>query len=182
MNISKVGKKPIVIPSGVKVEMVDGRTVKVSGKNATLSVPMLQGIEAKIEGNEIAFTHVGAGKQGLANWGTMRALTANAVKGAEEDFSRSLKIEGVGYRAAVDGDKVTLSVGYSHPVKIDLPEGVKASVEKNILKISGPEKASVGETAARIRKVRKPNPYKGTGIMYTDEVIRRKAGKKVAGK
>jgi large subunit ribosomal protein L6 len=134
-----------------------------------------------MEGNILSFEASAEDKQTRSNWGTMRALSANAALGAAEDFTKELKIEGVGYRATIEGSSVIFSVGYSHPVKFDLPEGIKAVVEKNILKISGPDKRLVGEIAAEMRAIRKPEPYKGTGIMYVNEVIRRKAGKKVAG-
>ena len=178
--MSKVGKKIIVVPEGVKISVSDDSLV-VTGKNGSLTVPVLKGVTPKIEGNELSFTVSDDEKQTLANWGTMRALAQNAVLGAETDFSKELKIEGVGFRAVVEGQTVILTVGFSHPVRVALPEGVKASVEKNILKIFGNDKEAVGTLAAKIRAVRKPEPYKGTGIMYVDEVIRRKSGKKVAG-
>lgn len=178
--MSKVGKKIIVVPEGVNVS-VSGESIVVSGKNGSLTVPVIEGVTPKLEGNELSFTVMDDEKQTLANWGTMRALTQNAVLGAEADFSKELKIEGVGYRASVEGKTLTLTVGFSHPVKIEIPEGIKVSVEKNILKVSGSGKEAVGTFAAKIRAVKKPEPYKGTGIMYVNEVIRRKAGKKVAG-
>ena len=178
--MSKVGKQIINIPESVKVEIGNG-SIKFSGKNAALEVPVLSGIVPKLEGGVLSFEASAEDKQTRSNWGTMRALSANAVQGTVGDFSKELKIEGVGYRANVEGSSVVFSVGYSHPVKFDLPEGIKAAVEKNILKISGPDKRLVGEVAATMRAIRKPEPYKGTGIMYVNEVIRRKAGKKVAG-
>lgn len=179
-TMSKVGKQIINIPESVKVEIGSG-SIKFSGKNAALEVPVLSGIVPKLEGSVLSFEASAEDKQTRSNWGTMRALSANAVQGTVEDFSKELKIEGVGYKANVEGSSVVFSVGYSHPVKFDLPEGVKAAVEKNILKVSGPDKRLVGEVAAEMRSIRKPEPYKGTGIMYVNEVIRRKAGKKVAG-
>jgi len=178
--MSKVGKKIITLPEEVKVSISEDALV-VTGKNGSLTVPVLKGVNPKIEGSELSFTVNDDEKQTLANWGTMRALTQNAVSGSEADFSKELKIEGVGFKAVIDGQTVVLTVGFSHQVKVTLPEGIKASVEKNILKISGKNKEAVGTFAAKIRAVRKPEPYKGTGIMYVDEIIRRKAGKKVAG-
>jgi large subunit ribosomal protein L6 len=178
--MSKIGKQIINIPEGVKVEISES-SIKFSGKNGILEVPLLTGISPKLEGNELSFTAENEEKQTLSNWGTMRALSANATLGASEDFVKELKIEGVGYRATVEGESVVFNVGYSHPVKFDLPKGIKASVEKNILKISGNDKCLVGEVSAKMRAIRKPEPYKGTGIMYVGEKIRRKAGKKVAG-
>lgn len=178
--MSKVGKKIITLPEGVKVSVSED-TLVVTGKNGSLTVPVLKGVNPKIEGNELSFTVSDDEKQTLANWGTMRALAQNAVSGSETDFSKELKIEGVGFKAVIDGQTVVLTVGFSHQVKVAIPEGIKASVEKNILKISGKNKETVGTFAAKIRAIRKPEPYKGTGIMYVDEIIRRKAGKKVAG-
>ncbi|MDD5099148.1 MAG: 50S ribosomal protein L6 [Candidatus Colwellbacteria bacterium] len=178
--MSKVGKKIIIVPEGVKVA-IEAEVLKVSGKNGELISPILSNISANLEGNELVFTAQGDDKQTLANWGTTRALAQNAIAGAENDFAKSLKIEGVGYRAVIEGSSIILTVGYSHPVKMDLPEGITASVEKNILTLKGRSKEAVGTFAAKIRAIRKPEPYKGTGIAYTDEVIRRKAGKKVVG-
>ncbi len=178
--MSKIGKQPIAIPEGVEVK-IEKDIISFSGKNGALTVPLLSGIAAKIEGGELVFALADEERQSAANWGTIRALSMNAVKGVVEDFVRSLKIEGVGYRAIVEGNVLTLTVGYSHPVKLEIPEGLAAVVEKNIVKITGRDKESVGQFAAKIRAVRKPEPYKGTGIMYTDEIVRRKAGKKVAG-
>jgi len=178
--MSKVGKKIIIIPENVKVEIGQG-ILTVSGKNGKTTVPILNKITAKLEGNELSFLAADSEKQTLANWGTSRALAQNAVSGVETDFEKTLKIEGVGYRAVIEGNIITLTVGYSHPVKIEIPEGITASVEKNMLKVSGRNREDVGAIAAKIRAVRKPEPYKGTGIMYSDEIIRRKAGKKVAG-
>jgi large subunit ribosomal protein L6 len=178
--MSKVGKMIINIPEGVKVDMAEG-SVKFTGKNAALEVPVLAGVNPKLEGGVLSFEISMTDKQTRSNWGTMRALSNNALLGSQEDFVKELKIEGVGYKAAVEGNSVVFNVGYSHPVKFDLPEGVKAVVEKNVVKVTGPDKCVVGEAAAKMRAIRKPEPYKGTGIMYVGEVIRRKAGKKVAG-
>lgn len=179
--MSKVGKKVIIIPEGVNVSIENG-SLKFVGKNGTLETPVLINVIPKIEGNELSFSVKDDGeKQTLANWGTTRALAGNAILGVQNDFSKELKIEGVGYKANVDGRTLTLTVGFSHQVKLEIPEGLKAVVEKNVVKISGPDKESVGQFAAKIKAVRKPEPYKGTGIMYVGEVIRRKAGKKVAG-
>jgi large subunit ribosomal protein L6 len=177
--MSRVGKKPIEVPEGVKVTLEDKQLV-FSGKNGELKVPILKGVGVKIEGGKIIFSREGNTNQAEANWGTMRALANNALLGSEKDFLKELKIEGIGFRAAVEGSVIVLSVGFSHPVKLALPPGIKVSVEKNIIKISGPDKFLVGETAANIRRVKKPEPYLGKGIMYLNEKIRRKAGKKAA--
>jgi large subunit ribosomal protein L6 len=178
--MSKIGKKPIVIPKEAKVEMLGG-VLKFNGKNAELKVKIPHNIKAEIKDDKLIFSLLEDTRQARSNWGTVRALSENALLGSMKDFIRELKIEGVGYRAVLEGDKLILNVGFSHQIRFPLPEGIKASVEKNIIKISGADKFLVGETAARIRRVKKPEPYQGKGIMYTDEVVRRKAGKKVAG-
>ncbi len=177
--MSKIGKKPIFIPEEVKVRLEEGFLV-FSGKNGELKVKFLADVEVKIENNNIIFSIKKHTRQAKSNWGTICALSNNALKGSMEDFVKVLKIEGVGCRANIEGEKLILNVGYSHPVEFLIPMGIKISVEKNIVKITGPDKFLVGETAARIRRIRKPEPYKGTGIMYVDEIIRRKAGKKLA--
>lgn len=185
-NMSKIGKKPIEIPEGITVSIEDDN-VKVKGKNATLSVQTLTGVEVEIKDGEIVFTPKkarGIGikkKQVTSNWGTMRALVANAIEGAAEDFIKELMIEGVGFKAEVQDTTLVLNVGFSHQVKFPIPEGVKIIVEKNLIKVSGSSKQVVGETAASIRKIKKPEPYKGKGIMYKGEIIRRKAGKRTIG-
>ncbi len=178
-TMSKIGKQPVIIKEGVSVETKDG-VLEIKGKNGTLTVNLLPGIKVEIKDNEIVFTPERNVKQIVSNWGTMRALTANAVKGVSEDFMKELVIEGVGVRAEVEGANVVLDVGLSHQVNCTIPAGIKISVEKNTIKISGASKQTVGETAAKIRSIRKPEPYKGKGIMYKGEVIRRKAGKKAA--
>ena len=130
--------------------------------------------------HEILFTCENNSKQTINNWGTMRALTANAVAGASNDFMKELLIEGVGYRAEIQGENLILNVGFSHTVNFPIPSGLKISVEKNQIKILGSDKQIVGEVAAKIRSIKKPEPYKGKGIMYKGEIIRRKAGKKAA--
>ena len=132
----------------------------------------------KEENGELQISLLSKNKQARSNWGTMRALLQNAVTGAAGDFSKELIIEGVGYRAESAPDMLTLNLGYSHPIKFPIPAGIKIAVEKNIIKVSGADKAVVGQVAAKIRKFRKPEPYKGKGIRYSTEVVRRKAGKK----
>lgn len=175
--MSKVGKKTIIIPSGVKVESV-GNEVKVQGANGNAVLPILKGITVAINGTEITVTPENATKQIRSNWGTMRALIQNAVSGATADFSKELIIEGIGFRAEVQGKDLLLNLGFSHPVRAAIPEKVKVSVDKNIVRIAGADKREVGDFAAYIRRLKKPEPYKGKGIRYSDEVIRRKAGKK----
>ncbi len=175
--MSKIGRQPVKIPVGTTVEIKEG-ILEIKGKNAILSVSLLPGIRVIIENGEILFAPERNSKQVTCNWGTMRALTANAIKGVSEDFLKELVVEGVGYRAEVQGSNLTLNVGFSHPVTLPIPAGIKIAVDKNNIKISGADKQMVGETAAKIRSIKKPEPYKGKGIMYKGEVIRRKAGKK----
>ena len=178
--MSKIGKKPIVIPDGVTVEVKES-VISIEGKNAELSVPILAGINVELKDGELIFSPSGKDKQTISNWGTLRALVQNAVDGASKNFTKTLIIEGVGYRASIEGTELVLSLGYSHQIKFPIPESVSIAVEKNSIVISGPEKELVGEVAAKIRKFRKPEPYKGKGIRYSDEVVRRKAGKKAVG-
>lgn len=178
--MSKIGKKPVIIEEGVTVA-VEENAIEVKGANASSRLPILPGVRVEKKDNELIFTPVNDTKQTLSNWGTMRALTENAVKGATKDFTKTLVIEGVGYRANVEGEGLVLNLGYSHPIKFDIPQGIKITIDKNVINISGADRQLVGEVAARIRRLRKPEPYKGKGIRYLDEVIKRKAGKKAVG-
>lgn len=178
--MSKIGTKPVTIPEGVTVDIKNGE-VEVKGKNAALSVPFLDGVEIQKKDSEIIFSPSKKTKQAMSNWGTMRSLVQNAVTGVTEDFSKELVVEGVGYRANVEGKELVLGLGFSHQIKFSIPDGIEISAEKNVIKISGADKAQVGETAAEIRSFRKPEPYKGKGIRYSDEVVKRKAGKKAVG-
>ena len=175
--MSKIGKQPVIIPSGVTVSEKDG-VLEVKGKNGTLTVKMLKGVKVEIKDNEIVFVAAFKDKQTVSNWGTVRALTANAVQGATADFVKELVIEGVGFKAEVKATNLVLNVGFSHPVSFAIPEGVKIVVTKELVTLSGANKEVVGETAAKIRRIKKPEPYKGKGIRYKGEIIRRKDGKK----
>lgn len=179
--MSKIGKKPVVIGEGVTVNLGED-SIEVRGEGATLTLPILSGIKVEQEENKLIFIPENSTKKTLSNWGTMRALTQNAVSGATKDFAKTLIIEGVGYRANLEGQKLVLNLGYSHPVEFNIPEGIKITVLKNTVGVAGPSKQLVGETAAQIRRLRKPEPYKGKGIRYSDEVVKRKAGKKAVGK
>jgi len=178
--MSKIGKKPIVIPEGVTIEIKEG-VIKIKGKNAELGVPMLAGVSVEMKDGELVFSPSDDSKQTMSNWGTLRALTQNAILGAVEDFEKILIIEGIGYRGNIEGNDLILSLGYSHTIKFPIPEGVKIEVDKQKITIRGAHKALVGEVSAKIRSFRKPEPYKGKGIRYSDEIVRRKAGKKAVG-
>ncbi len=165
--MSRLIKKPIVIPSGVTAA-AGGGMLTVKGPKGELAVP-LRGAAAKVEGGNIAATS-----------GTAWALARNAVIGVTEGFAKVLEIEGVGYRAVLEGKELVLHLGYAQPVRLKIPEGVAVKVEKNTITVSGIDKDLVGRAAAEIRAQKKPEPYKGKGIHYAGEVIRRKVGKKAA--
>ncbi|RXK03973.1 50S ribosomal protein L6 [Arcobacter sp. CECT 8989] len=174
--MSRIGKKPIAIPSGLEVT-VDGTVVNVKKGNNVIPVETHGRVEAEVADNQVVLTKVGETKESAAFWGTYRALINNAVEGLSKGFQKSLEINGVGYRAAVKGKVLELQLGYSHPINYDIPEGLDISVEKNIIHVKGADKQQVGQAAAIIRGFRKPEPYKGKGVKYTDEHIVRKAGK-----
>ncbi len=178
--MSKIGKTPITLLDGVTIDIKEDGVV-VKGKNATLTVPLLKNIEVTLDGDKVVFTPKGKGKQVASNWGTMRSLVNNAILGASRDFIKKLIVEGVGYKANVEGDNLILKLGYSHPIKMQIPEGIKIQAEKNRITVAGPNKEKVGKIAAEIREFKKPEPYKGKGIRYEDEIIRRKSGKRAIG-
>ena len=179
--MSRIGKQPIPLPSGVTVSL-QGRSVAVKGPKGSLTVPLPP--KALVEEREGAL-HVSVPDPGnvrqAAFWGLTRSLLANAVQGVTEGFQKKLEVNGIGYKAQLAGSVLVLNVGYSHPVEFALPEGIAVAVEGNVITLAGIDKALLGETAANIRKIRKPEPYKGKGIKYSDEVIRRKAGKVMKG-
>lgn len=175
--MSRLARKPLKLPEGVTAEERDG-VLFLKGANGEKSVKMLQYTTVKIENGEILVTISGGGKQGVSNTGTMFALIRNAVEGVTKGFEKVLEIEGVGYKAAMEGQTVVLSLGFVNPIKLTPPKGVSIAVEKNTIKISGVDKELVGQTAAQIRSYKKPEPYKGKGIHYQGEVIVRKVGKK----
>jgi len=178
--MSRLGKLPIKLPAGVHVTIND-KNVIFKGPKGELKIAQNSIIEVKTENNEIIIApYDRAAKNASAMWGLVWSLSRNAVIGVSEGFGRKLEINGVGYRAAAVPGKLNMSLGFSHPVEFKLPVGITATVEGNVISLFGADKALVGETAAQIRKIRKPEPYKGKGIKYTDEVIRRKAGKAAA--
>ena len=177
--MSRIGKKPITIPNGVKAEFANA-TVTVTGPKGTLTVPIHPKTSVAIENNEITVDIKNKeNKLEKSLWGLTRSLIANAVQGVVEGYEKKLEINGVGYRGAVAGKTINMSLGFSHPVEVQVPEGLTAAIEKNVITITGIDKQLVGEFAAKIRSLKKPEPYKGKGIKYVDEVIRRKAGKVV---
>jgi large subunit ribosomal protein L6 len=174
--MSRIGKKPIAIPSGVEVS-VDGSVITIKKGNKSATVDTHNRVNVEITDGNVVMTRIGDSKESSAFWGTYRALTSNAIEGLDKGFSKSLEINGVGYRAAVKGKVLELQLGYSHPINYEIPEGLEISVEKNIINIKGADKQQVGQSAAIIRGYRKPEPYKGKGVKYTDEHIVRKDGK-----
>lgn len=177
--MSRVGKLPIKIPSGVTVD-INGQEISVKGVKGQLKQLIPADIKAEILENQIVFSVVGQSKNTAAFWGLSRALINNMVKGVTEGFEKRLEIEGVGYKAVLQGADLVLNLGFSHPINIKAPQGVIFKVEKNAIIISGIDRQAVGQIAAEIRSKKKPEPYKGKGIRYTGEIVRRKAGKKAA--
>ncbi|MBA3426550.1 MAG: 50S ribosomal protein L6 [Rubrobacteraceae bacterium] len=175
--MSRIGKAPVEIPQGVNVE-ISGRSVKVTGPKGELTVPVGRGVEAKQEDGNVVVERASESPEHRAMHGLTRSLIQNAVTGVTDGFSRSLNIAGVGYRAALQGQDINLQVGYSHPVLVTPREGIDFEVPNaTTIIVRGIDKQRVGQTAAEIRKVRPPEPYKGKGIRYSDEQIRRKVGK-----
>lgn len=175
--MSRIGKQPVPLPSGVEVKL-DAGEVKVKGPKGQLAQRIPEAIRMEVADGELRFTRPDDRKPSRALHGLARALVANMVTGVTQGFARDLTIVGVGYRAEVSGKTLKLSVGYSNPVDMPIPEGLKVSVDKNTeLKIEGIDKQAVGQFAAEVRRVRPPEPYKGKGIRYADEHVRRKVGK-----
>ncbi len=175
--MSRIGKKPIEIPQGVEVKIED-HTVTVKGPHGTEVVEVRPEIEVKIEDNHIVLSKVGESRETDALFGLSRTLIANAVHGVKELFEKKLEIQGVGYRANMEGKNLNLALGYSHPVIVEPPEGITISVEANTkISVKGTNKQTVGDVAAFIRSKRPPEVYKGKGVRYEGEYIRRKAGK-----
>lgn len=175
--MSRIGKEPITLPSGVKVE-IEGTHIKVSGAKGVLERDCRPEIEIEQKEDQIFFKPKGNSKRIRSFWGMTRTLIWNMVLGVEKGFEKKLVVEDVEYRAKVGGKTLTLSVGYSNPVDFPLPEGIAADVDKNNqITVTGIDKELVGQTAAKIRDIRKPEPYKGKGIRYVDEHIVRKVGK-----
>jgi len=177
--MSRIGKKPILIPDGVEV-IIEGSAVAVKGAKGQLQREFRPELKIEVKDKKVIVSPAKQKKENGALWGTTRALIFNMIEGVKEGYEKKLQIEGIGHRAKIEGEELILQLGFSHPIKIKQPDGIKFSVEKNILSISGIDKELVGGIAAKIRALKKPEPYKGTGIRYVGEVIKKKAGKKVA--
>jgi len=180
--MSRIGKKPIVIPQGVKVQ-VEGRVVRAEGPRGKLAQEVPRGLAAAVENGHLVLSREADHRTARALHGLARALVANMVHGVKDGFEKKLEIVGIGYRAQMQGRNIQLSLGYSHPVIFPLPEGITAEIDKQVsITLRGADKALLGETAAKLRALRKPDPYKGKGIRYADEVVRHKVGKKAGAK
>lgn len=177
--MSRFGKLPVEVASGVQTEISDSQ-VKVSGPKGNLLLSLPYGITVKQDGSSLTVEKKGNSKQMLAHQGTTRSHLVNMVEGVAKGWQKQLELIGSGYRAEVRGRDLILTVGYSHPITISAPEGITFSVEKTVVTVSGADRAVVGQIAAQIRATREPDPYRGKGVKYVDEVIRRKAGKQAA--
>lgn len=175
--MSRIGKQPIAVPAGVTVTINAGNEVVVKGPKGTLTQTFDSAMNIALEENNVVVTRPNDLKRNRALHGLTRTLIANMIEGVTNGFTKVLEINGVGYRAQKQGKKLVLSLGYSHPVEMEDPEGLTSAVDGNKITISGIDKAAVGQYAAEIRDKRRPEPYKGKGIKYIDEVIRRKEGK-----
>ena len=176
--MSRVGKYPVEIPAGVKVAIVDG-VLTATGKLGEMKLPLTDRVITTVEGNQVVVKPVTNATQNRMMWGTTRALVASMVKGVAEGYTRSMEITGTGFRAAVQGSNLVINLGFSHDVVYPVPAGIKITCERpTAIKVEGVDKRQVGQVAAEIRSYRPPEPYKGKGVRYTDETIRRKQGKK----
>ena len=175
--MSRIGRMPIAVPAGVTVEIAENNHVTVTGPKGTLERTLPSEMDIKLENSEIVVTRPNDLKKMKSLHGLTRTLINNMVVGVTEGYTKTLEVNGVGYRASKSGKKLTLNFGYSHPVEMEDPEGLEAVVEDNKIIIKGIDKEKVGQYAAEIRDKRRPEPYKGKGIKYADEVIRRKVGK-----
>ena len=175
--MSRMGKMPVAIPAGVTVDIAEGNKITVKGPKGTLERVLVPEMDVKIENGEVVVTRPNDLKRNKSLHGLTRTLIKNMVVGVTEGYAKKLEVNGVGYKAVKEGKKLTLSLGYSHPIEMTDPEGIETKVEGNVITVSGINKEVVGQYAAEIREKRRPEPYKGKGIKYSDEVIRRKVGK-----
>lgn len=175
--MSRIGRMPIAIPAGVTVDIAENNKITVKGPKGTLERVLPAEMEIKVEGAEVTVSRPNDLKKMKSLHGLTRTLINNMVIGVTQGFEKKLEVNGVGYRAAKAGKKLTLNLGYSHPVEMDDPEGIETVVDGNLITVKGIDKEKVGQFAAEIRDKRRPEPYKGKGIKYVDETIRRKVGK-----
>ena len=176
--MSRVGKYPVTIPAGVQMALA-GRTLTAKGKLGELKLELTDLVDATIDGDKLSVAPRGTETRARMMWGTTRALVANMVTGVSVGYSRTMEITGTGFRAAVNGGNLVINLGFSHDVVYPVPAGIKISCERpTLIKVEGVDKRQVGQVASEIRAYRPPEPYKGKGVKYTDETIRRKEGKK----
>ncbi len=174
--MSRIGKLPVDIPSGVEVKLEGSKIVFKKG-NVLKELDTKDNVIVKVEDNQIKFSPKGEDRQSKAFWGTYRSIASNIITGITVGFEKKLEINGVGYRASVKGTTLEMALGFSHPINYDIPKDITITVEKNIITVKGDDKQQVGQVAADIRSFRPPEPYKGKGVKYADETIIRKAGK-----
>lgn len=178
-NMSRIGKQPITVPAGVQVNIL-GNEVSIVGPKGTLTRSVSSHITLAQEGTNVTVTPKSMNKFDRALWGTYASHLKNMIEGVQTGFQKKLVIEGIGFRVKLEGKSLVFNIGFSHPVNVPLPEGITATVEKNNITISGTNKEDVGQFASYVRSLKKPEPYKGKGIRYEKEVVRRKQGKKSA--
>lgn len=177
--MSRIGKIPVEIPKGAKVK-IDPSAIEVEGPKGKLSLDLPVGVKVEQNDSSLSISRVNDAKQNRANHGTIRAVISNMLKGVTEGHVKELEIQGVGFRGQAQGQKITLNLGFSHPVEFDVPKDVSVKIEKQTeIHLEGVDKCLVGQTAAKIRDLKKPEPYKGKGIRYKGEKVRRKQGKSV---
>ncbi len=177
--MSRTGKKSITVPAGTEIK-IGVAEVTVKGKGGTLTKSVHPAVKIAVENNEVTVTPANNSRLAKALWGTYAAHMRNMISGVNTPFIKKLQVEGIGFRAELSGKALKLTVGFSHPVNLTVPENLTVAIEKNIITVSGADKEAVGEFSATIRATKKPEPYKGKGIRYEGEVVRMKAGKKVA--
>lgn len=175
--MSRIGKKPVIVPTGVSATL-QANVVSVKGPKGTLSFPHAPEVKVTFSDNTFTVTKVGESKRAAAIWGTTTKLIGNMIEGVTNGFQKQLELQGVGFRMAVQGRKLNLALGFSHPVEVAIPEGLEAKIEGLILSISGIDKQKVGQFAAEVRGLKPVEPYKGKGFRYVGELVRRKEGKK----
>lgn len=175
--MSRIGKKPIEILEGAKVE-VKGSYVAVQGPKGSLDFEFAEGMEVKVQEKEVIVENKSNAKNSNALWGTTARIIENMIKGVTQGFQKQLELNGVGYRMAIQGKKINMALGFSHPVEMEIPEGIEGKIENNVMTISGIDKQKVGQFAAKIKALKPVEPYKGKGFRYVGEIVRKKEGKK----
>ena len=177
--MSRIGKKPISIPTGVDVS-INANVVTVKGSKGTLDFTFRREVAVTVDNDQVQVEKKGSTKLAQALWGTTAKMVANMIEGVQNGFQRQLELNGVGYRMAISGKKITLALGFSHPVEVVTPEGLEVTIENNVMTVKGIDKQKVGQFAAVVRKLKPVEPYKGKGFRYVGEVVRRKEGKKAS--